>query len=741
MTTPRSTLTPIQLKLICELAVSSLSTAGGSSLRQAQARVAIQLLREGATVPFIARYRRERTGGLDEVQLRSIQGALNTVDALEVRRDAIMKRLKERRVEGVQISDALLDAIKGAQSLSLLEELYAPYKSRRLTRADRAREAGLDVLIREALAGRSWRGQAQRFICDRYATLEAIEEGVAELLSELLASMPNARTRCLEVLGKHLRVNARRKRGVAVEEVYADYYQFSNRLCYLKPHQLLALRRGESAGVLSLKFNADDERLRSWLLRALCPRTHQPERHPERALLTRARDLAYEQRLLPSVARSLWTEALRGAEERSAQIFATNLKSLLLSPPLLKQRVLGIDPGLRTGCKLAVIDELGGVLEVGVCFTHDTRSRQAPRVIAQLIDRYQVDAIALGNGTGNREGERAIIDALSLCEYPARYAIVDEAGASVYSASDIARAELPKLDVSERGAVSIARRLQDPLSELVKVDPQSVGVGMYQHDLNEATLRERVTGVVEDAVSSVGADLNTASPQLLSYVAGLGPSLATRIVEYRDIHGSFPHRRALLKVKGLGPKTFEQCAGFLRVSGGDEPLDETAVHPEGYPFARALLKLLGLKRPGHNLRVKVEECAEQVKRLAQEFEVGALTLQDRIEALARPRRDPREELPPPLLRAEALSLKDLEIGMILQGSVRNVVDFGAFIDLGVKRDGLIHISTMRDPQRRDARVNPYDIVSVGQVVEVCVMAIDQARGRISLTLTEAYQSG
>ena len=724
----------VQLTLINEI-LSRQSTP--KAPRDSQLRAAIELLREGATIPFIARYRKERTSGLDEVQLRSIEAALKTVDALEERRSAILKRLEERRGEGAQVSESVFAAIKSAQSLALLEELYAPYKSKRLTKADRARAAGLEPLMREVLVGREWRAKARSLTSEAYPDLKSIEGGLVELLAEQLSKLPAARARCLEILKIHLVVNARKKRGVEAETLYADYYTYSLKLRYLKPHQALALRRGEGAGVLSLKFNADDEQLREWLLRALCPRSQRLEHHPHRELLARARDLAYEQRLLPSVSRSLWSEALKSAEERSADVFAQNLKSLLLSPPLLKKRVLGIDPGLRTGCKLAAIDESGRVLEVCVCYTHDRRSAQAGHIIAQFIDRHQVDAVAIGNGTGSREAERAVVEALSLSQRGAQYAIVDEAGASVYSASELAGRELPKLDVSERGAVSIARRLQDPLAELIKVDPQSVGVGMYQHDLNEATLRDRVAGVVEDAVSSVGADLNTASPELLSYIAGLGPSIAKRVVEHRSAQGPFLNRKALLKVKGLGPKTYEQCAGFLRVRGGDEPLDETAVHPEGYAFAKALLKTLGVQKPSAETAVLIEESAAQVQTIAERFEVGALTLKDRLASLTRPGLDPREELPPPLLRGKAISMSELEAGMVLQGSVRNVVDFGAFVDLGVKRDGLIHVSAMRDPSRPRARVNPYDVVKVGQVVEVCVTHIDQARGRISLTLTQS----
>ena len=702
--------------------------------RENQVRAAADLLRDGATIPFIARYRKEKTSGLDEVQLRMIETAIKSVDTLEERRSTILKRLQERRLEGVLITDDLFQAIRHVRSLSLLEELYAPFKGKRLTKADRARKAGLVPIMHDALHGRAWKRIAITSTCEDYPNLKSIEEGIIELLSERLSALPSARARCLEVLKIHLVINVRQKRGNKAETTYSDYYNFSNKLRYLKPHQALAIRRGESAGVLSLKFNADDQPLRIWLLNALTPRSHRPNQHPYRELLERARDLAYEQRLLPSVSRSLWSETLKNAEERGAAVFAQNLKSLLLSPPLLKKRVLGVDPGLRTGCKLAAIDEFGQLLEVGLCYTHDHRRAQSSHLLAQLIDRHQIDAIAIGNGTGSRDAERAVVEALSLCHRDTQYTVVDEAGASVYSASELARRELPKLDVSERGAVSIARRLQDPLAELIKVDPQSVGVGMYQHDLNEAILRDRVSGVVEDAVSSIGADLNTASPELLGYIAGLGPSLAERIVEYRNLHGPFPNRNALLEVRGLGPKTFEQCAGFLRIRGGDEPLDETAVHPEGYPFVKALLEILGINRPVAEMNALLEVNADLIDQLAQRFEVGELTLQDRIDALTRSGFDPREELPPPLLRGKAISMRDLEIGMVLQGSVRNVVDFGAFIDLGVKRDGLIHVSTMRDPSRPQARVSPYDRVSVGQVVEVCVTQIDQDRGRISLEL-------
>ena len=716
------------LKALCALATPMCSPSAPP--REAQARAVVSLLREGATVPFIARYRKERTGGLDELQLRAIEVALKSLEALEARRTAILKRLEERVSEGLTLPSQLINALKEARELSLLEELYAPYKSKRLTKADKAREAGLEPLMVRVLKGELRADELTRALRG-----EGVEAGVLELLAERLACLPSARARCLEVLSVHLRLHAKKKRGVEPEPLYKDYYGLSQPLRYLKPHQLLALRRGEGAGVLSLSFDADDAPLRSWLLRALSPRERPVERHPARELLERARDLAYEQKLLPSVARSLWSEALKGAEERSAQVFTQNLKALLLSPPLLKRRVLGLDPGLRTGCKLAVIDEQGVLLKVSVCFTIGGGRDKTPSQLAQLINEHRVDVIAIGNGTGSREAEQAVVEALKLTSRPVRYAVVDEAGASVYSASEVARLEFPQLDVSERGAVSIARRLQDPLAELIKVDPQSMGVGMYQHDLSERTLKERVAGVVEDAVSGVGADLNTASAQLLSYIAGLGPGLAERVVAHREANGPFKRRRDLLAVKGLGPKTFEQCAGFVRVREGDEPLDNTAVHPEGYPFARAVLKALKQPQPSPSLKALFKEREAELKALAERFEVGEQTLRDRLEALSRPGRDPREDLSPPLTRAAALSLSDLSIGLTLQGSVRNVVDFGAFVDLGVKRDGLIHVSTLRDPNNSSRRVTPHERLQVGQVVEVCVTHIDEARGRISLALT------
>ncbi len=737
MTDSQSRLTDTQILFVQDFVSKQLEQTSSTVLpRNKQIQTCAQLFAEGATIPFIARYRKERTEGLDEVQLRAIDLALKSLEALETRRTSMIKRLQERLQEGHPVPNSVFEAIKTAQSLSLLEELYAPYKSKRITKADQARNAGLAVLIELVIHQQDWQKKAQGLISKAYPTLKAVKAGLIELLADRLASMPEARSRCMDILKIHLEIHTKRKRGVEPESLYVDYYGFSNKLRYLKAHQTLAIRRGEKAGILSLKFQADDERLRAWLLKALCPSLGRQPRHAYLDLLTQAMTQAYEQRLLPSVARALWNDSLKEAEERSANVFSQNLKSLLLSPPLLKHRILGLDPGLRTGCKLAIIDEQGALLKVSLCYTHDQRKQEAPHIIAKLIDQYLVKAIAIGNGTGSHEAEKVVVEALGICRQSAQYTVVDEAGASVYSASELARQELPKLDVSERGAVSIARRLQDPLAELIKIDPQSVGVGMYQHDLSETVLKERLAGVIIDAVSSVGADLNTASTQLLSHIAGLGPSLAQRIVEHRQQNGAFSNRKALLKVKGLGAKTFEQCAGFLRIYGGDNPLDETAVHPEGYRFVTDLLKQFKLQRPGKELAKYLQAEKASVQSLAEQYKVGRLTLQDRLDALLQSGRDPREELPPPLLRSKALSLLELESGMILQGKVRNVVDFGAFIDLGVKRDGLVHISSMRSKVGGGQRVNPYNILKVGQTVEVCIQHIDHQRGRISLALSE-----
>ena len=738
MTQPPATLSDRQFDFIQDLVTKQLSHTSVKALpSKKQVQACVQLFHEGATIPFIARYRKERTDRLDEVQLRALDLALKALESLETRRNAILKRLQERQQEGSSIPSSVIAAIRSAQSLPLLEELYTPYKSKRLSKADQARNAGLDKLVKLVMNQQNWQSLAKSFIDQSFPTMSAIKEGLIELLADHLATMPQARTRCLDILKIHLEISTKRKRGVDPESLYVDYYKFSNKLRYLRAHQTLAIRRGDKAGVLSLKFQAEDEPLRAWLLRALCPSLSHQARHPHFDLLVQARDRAYEQRLLPSVARSLWNDTLKEAEERSANVFSENLKSLLLSPPLLKKRILGLDPGLRTGCKLAIIDEQGAVLKVSICYTHDRRQQEAPYIISQLVDQYSVHAIAIGNGTGRHKAEQVVVEALSIGQQLAQYTVVDEAGASVYSASDLARQELPHLDVSERGAVSIARRLQDPLAELIKIDPQSVGVGMYQHDLSNAVLQDRLSGVIVDAVSSIGVDLNTSSPQLLSHIAGLGPSLAQKIVAYRNENGAFPNRKSLLKVRGLGAKTFEQCAGFLRIYGGDEPLDETAVHPEGYAFTKAVLEHFKLKRPSAELAKLLHTQKIKVQALADQHKVGALTLQDRLEALLKSGRDPRDELPPPLLRSKALSLDELESGMILSGKVRNIVDFGAFVDLGVKKDGLIHISSMQADHNGSQRVSPYTLLKVGQAVEVYIQKIDQKRGRISLVLTKS----
>ena len=708
-----------------------------------QVAATIALLEAGNTLPFIARYRKEITGGLDEEQIRQISSAVERLRRLDKRRRTILSTIEAQG----KLTPALRQRLLAAETMTALEDLYRPYKPKRRTRATVAKEKGLqglaDLILEQALTGQTVAELVAPFLSDDVPTVEEALAGARDIVAETIADHADVRQQLRE---KALRWGMIRSERVHTGEeneenenndptgVYATYYDFEMPINRLRPHQVLAMNRGEAEKVLRLRVEITD---RDWLT---VTEEHFPPdyRSPLAKQLTMATEDAARRLLLPAIERSVRRHLTAQAETHAIAVFAANLRALLNQPPLVGHTVLGIDPGYRTGCKVAVADPTGKVLATTTIYPHEPqrRWRQALETLVTLIARYRVTLIAIGNGTASRETERLAAEVIhTLAEEPAtetppRYLIVSEAGASVYSASPLARAELPDLDVSMRGAVSIARRVQDPLAELVKIAPQSIGVGMYQHDVNRQALEATLHSVVESVVNQVGVDVNTASPALLTYVAGIGPRLAERIVAYRDENGPFRNRAALLRVPGIGAKTFEQAAGFLRVRGGDNPLDESAIHPESYPVAEAVLAQAGLSpqtAPAERepaLRRLLE--SHSMESLAAELGTGVPTLKDIFEQLIRPGRDPRADLPPPILRSDVLTMDDLKPGMRLKGTVRNVVDFGAFVDIGVKRDGLLHRSQIPVGER----------LQVGDVLKVHILDVDTERNRISLGWAE-----
>ncbi|MEM1348653.1 MAG: Tex family protein [Myxococcota bacterium] len=683
----------------------------------------VALLDEGNTVPFIARYRKERTGGLDEVQIRDVARELERADQFLARRQSILDSLAKQGA----LTAELRRSITEAADLHTLEDLYAPHRPRRTTRATRARQAGLEPVARGMRQGLDLNALARRHTSDAYPSVDEVLAGARDIVAEEIADDPELRRRLREVVREHGSLISKKRRGTQPDPTFELYLDFDQRLARVKPHQVLAIRRGEKEKALSSKLSADEERQLRWINRHVFQgRARRNQHHLELATQD-----GYQRLLFPAIARDVRGEVEREADRHAIDVFSLNLKNLLLQAPMPGKRVMGIDPGFRTGCKIAIVDDGGDVLHTDHVYVHDRRKQDAPARIARLVSKHRVELVAIGNGTASRETEEVVAEAIQ-GGMSARYAIVDEAGASVYSASELARGELPGLDVSLRGAVSIARRLQDPLAELIKIDPKSIGVGMYQHDVDQKELERCLEAVIEDVVHAVGVDLNTASPSLLSHVAGIGPTLAERIVAHRAERGTLRARAELKDVKGLGAKTFEQCAGFLRVRDGEEPLDDTSIHPEHYAFARAILRAAGAARPGGEFAERLSELRKSggLERLAGEHAVGRATLEDIVEALRRPGRDPREELDAPQLRADVLSVDDLVEGMRLTGTVRNVVDFGAFVDIGLKNDGLVHVSELADRYVK----NPHDVVSVGDRVEVVVLSVDKQRGRIGLSM-------
>jgi len=700
-----------------------------------QVEQTIKLLDEGNTVPFIARYRKELTGQLDETQIREIEERVRYLRNLAVRKDEVLRLIAEQG----KLTEELQAAIEQATKLQEVEDLYRPYRQKRRTRATIAKEKGLEplatFLVSLPAAGNLLEAAAAYINLEKEViSAEEALQGALDIVAEQVSDDAEIRKWIRTATWQKGQITSEQKEAEQDgKNVYQMYYSFSEPLKKVVPHRVLAMNRGEKEGILKIGIAAPVDEIIGYLQRKVITRQTVAREYLQQAL-----EDSYKRLIAPSIERELRGELTETAEERAIHIFAENLRNLLLQPPVKGKVVLGVDPAYRTGCKLAVVDETGKLLEVAVVYPTPPQKKvaEATAKVKQLIDTYRVDIVAIGNGTASRETEQFIADVLKEIDREIFYIIVNEAGASVYSASALAKDEFPDLDVAERSAVSIARRLQDPLAELVKIDPKSVGVGQYQHDVSQARLAKSLEFVVQSAVNHVGVDVNTASVSLLQYVSGINRQVANNIVKYREETGKFADRRQLQKVPRLGAKTYEQCIGFLRIMDGDNPLDKTPIHPESYAATHALLDTVGLTAA----QIGTEECREKLKQVdlpaaAAQLGIGEPTLKDIIDSLLRPGRDPRDELPKPLLLKDVLQLSDLRKGMKLQGTVRNVVDFGAFVDIGLKNDGLVHISQLR----RGFVKHPLDVVTVGDIVDVWVLEIDEQRQRVGLTMINPEQ--
>ncbi|MGG0717822.1 Tex family protein [Robertmurraya massiliosenegalensis] len=691
----------------------------------------ISLLEDGNTVPFIARYRKEQTGALDEVQIRNIMDRWNYIQNLEQRKVEVIRLIEEQG----KLTPELKQQIERSLKLQEVEDLYRPYKQKRRTKATIAKEKDLEPLAEWILTfptTGSLEEKAKEFLSEEkeVTTVEDALSGAKDIIAEVISDDADGRKWIRSETFKSSVIESSVKDAEKDEKnVYEMYYDYSEPVHKIVPHRVLALNRGEKEDILRTSLKPNVDRILTYLNRKWIKNTTAITAQ----LVGEAVEDGYKRLIQPSIEREIRSELTEKAEEQAIHIFSENLRKLLLQPPLKGKVVLGVDPAYRTGCKLAVVDETGKVLKIAVVYPHppSAKPREAKEKVEAILKQYKVEVVAIGNGTASRETEQFISDILKEQEEPIFYLIVNEAGASVYSASDIAREEFPDFQVEERSAVSIARRLQDPLAELVKIDPKSVGVGQYQHDVSQKRLNESLTFVVETTVNQVGVNVNTASASLLQYVAGLSKVVANNVVKKRDEEGKFSKRDQLKKIPRLGAKTYEQAIGFLRVVDGKEPLDRTGIHPESYPEVKRLLSNLGFTTNDLGSEaLKTALSKVNIKDIAADLEIGELTLKDIIDALMSPERDPRDDLPTPLLKKDVLKLEDLKAGMELQGTVRNVVDFGAFVDIGVKQDGLVHISKLK----RGFVKHPLDVVSVGDVVTVWVDSVDVKKGRVALTM-------
>ena len=691
-----------------------------------QIEAAVKLIDEGNTIPFISRYRKEATGSLNDEILRNLHERLLYLRNLEDKKKQVLSSIEEQG----KLTEELKKSILEAQTLVVVEDLYRPYRPKRRTRATIAKEKGLEPLanlILLQMTDKSIEEEAESYVSEEKEVKNVKEAiaGASDILAESVADEADYRIRIRNMTVKSGSVVSSAKKENE-KSVYEMYYDFEEPISKLAGHRVLALNRGEKEKILTVKINAPEEEILSWLKRQVI-RTDNPNTTP---ILEAVVEDSYKRLIAPAIEREIRNDLTEKAEDGSIKVFGKNLEQLLMQPPIVGKVVLGWDPAFRTGCKLAVVDETGKVLDTTVVYptapTTEAKIKAAKETVKKMIEKYHIDLISVGNGTASRESEQVIVDMLK----EVQYVITNEAGASVYSASKLATEEFPNFDVGQRSAASIARRLQDPLAELVKIDPKAIGVGQYQHDMNQKKLGEALNGVVEDCVNKVGVDLNTASASLLEYISGISKAIAKNIVAYREENGRFTDRRELLKVAKLGPKAFEQCAGFMRIQGGKNPLDATSVHPESYEAVEKLFAKQGFTKEQYFSDGPTAIYIKDYKKLAEELGIGEITLHDIIKELGRPGRDPREDMPKPILRSDVLDMKDLKEGMILKGTVRNVIDFGAFVDIGVHQDGLVHISQISDKYIK----HPLEVVSVGDVVDVKVISVDLNKKRIGLSM-------
>ena len=700
-------------------------------VKAGQVEAAVKLIDEGCTIPFIARYRKEVTGALDDEQLRSLDERLRYLRNLEDRKQQVISAIEEQG----KLTSELKEQITSAETMVLVEDLYRPYKQKRRTRATTAKEKGLEPLADYIISQNAT--QPVEVEAEKYISTEEGKEvknakeaiaGAKDIIAERIADVADYRTYIRDITFKEGNLVSTAKDKEA-ESVYEMYYEYSEPISAIPGHRILAINRGEAEKFITVKISAPQERIFVYLQKQLIT----SDNEFTTPIIKEVIEDSYSRLIAPAIEREIRSSLTERAEDGAIKVFGKNLEQLLLQPPIAGKTVLGWDPAFRTGCKLAVVDATGKVLATKVIYptAPHNKVKEAMDEVEKLVKEYNVTLISCGNGTASRESEVVVCEIIKRCPTKLEYVIVNEAGASVYSASKLATEEFPNFDVGQRSATSMARRLQDPLAELVKIEPKAIGVGQYQHDMNQKKLENVLGNVVEDCVNNVGVDLNTASASLLEYVSGISKTLAKNIVAYREENGQFTTRKQLLKVAKLGPKAFEQCAGFLRIRNGKEPLDYTSVHPESYTAAKKLLKKFGYTT--ENLlsgNVKIAKDVKDIKAVAEEIDTDEITLKDMIAEMEKPGRDPREEMPKPILKSDVLDFDDLKEGMELKGTVRNVIDFGAFVDIGVHQDGLVHISEMSDKFIK----HPLDVVSVGDVINVKVLSVDKQRKRIQLTM-------
>ena len=712
-------------------------------IKASQVEATIKLIDEGNTIPFIARYRKEVTGGLSDETLRDLGERLNYLRNLEQRKEEVVKSIDEQG----KLTDEILQSIAVSKTLAEVEDIYRPYKQKKKTRATVAKAKGLEPLANIILEQNE--KEAIEEIAKQYINIDSLSEEEKKNKDKVVATAEDAIKGALDIIAESISDNSKYRKeikrlcyreGLVVTKAskpeeksnYDMYYDYQEAIKYIPSHRILAINRGEKEGFLKVKLEKTEEKILSYIEKDIIK-----DKTQFTEMLKETIEDSFNRLIEPSIDREIRSDLTEKAEEKAIKVFGQNSKQLLLGAPIKGKTVMGFDPAYRTGCKIAVIDDTGKVLDYTTVYPTEPQNDVvgAKRELLKLIEKDKVDMIAIGNGTASRESEMFVADMIKDVARPVHYVIVSEAGASVYSASKLATEEYPDINVSIRGAISIARRLQDPLAELVKIDPKAIGVGQYQHDVNQKKLAESLTGVVEDSVNKVGVDVNTATPSLLSYVSGINNTIAKNIVKYRDENGKLKNRKQLLKVPKLGKVAFEQCAGFIRILDGDNPLEITAVHPESYEVTEKLLGNLGFDKNDLRDKEKLEELRNKLKTvnintMAKELNVGEMTLEDIIGELSKPGRDPREDMPKPILRSDVLKLEDLREGMVLSGTVRNVIDFGAFVDIGVKHDGLVHISEMSDKFIK----NPSDVVSVGDIVKVKVIGIDKERQKVKLSM-------